>query len=156
MTSTPRQSSFDCSCEPSSVVRVRECVRGSCAVPETSNVVSPFDTFLYYGGSLTNSCKAGYWFIQMFVLSIDKAKRKETKEERFAELFRTFLSLLFIMISRSLFEAYKPLYSVMLCLKCQDTERDLKLSEITAWTTGLLGFAKDEKPEKTEWLSQVS
>merc|ERR1719487_2709788 len=44
------------------------------------------------------------WFIKMFNLSIDRAEEKESKEERFAELFRSFVSLLFIMVSRSLFE----------------------------------------------------
>ena len=113
-TSNHGQSSFDSSCDASGVVGVGGCVRGTCAVPETSNVVSPVDSFLNNGGSLTASCKAGYWFIWMFVLSIGKAEKRGTKEERFAELFRSFLSLLFIRVSRSLL-----LYSFMLCLKCK-------------------------------------
>merc|ERR1719383_572108 len=96
------------------------------------------------------------WFIQMFLLSIDKAEKKDTKEERFTELFRSFLSLLFIMVSRSLFEAHKLLYSFMLCLKCQETDRELKLNEVTALMTGLPGSAKEEKPDNSEWLTQVS
>ena len=93
-------------------------MRGTCAVPETSNVVSPVDPFIYYGGSLTVSCK-----------SIDRAEKRETEAERFAELFRSFLSLLRILVFSSFFQAYQLLYSFMLCLKCRDTDRELKLNE---------------------------
>jgi len=96
------------------------------------------------------------WFIIMFVQSIEQAEKKESKDERFQELFRSFLSLLFIMVCRSLFEVHKLLYSFMLCLKCQETDRELKLNEVTALMTGLGGTAKEEKPPNSEWLTQVS
>eukprot|EP00747_Dinoflagellata_sp_TGD_P142224 gnl/TRDRNA2_/TRDRNA2_176217_c4_seq1.p1 gnl/TRDRNA2_/TRDRNA2_176217_c4~~gnl/TRDRNA2_/TRDRNA2_176217_c4_seq1.p1 ORF type:complete len:1013 (+),score=257.37 gnl/TRDRNA2_/TRDRNA2_176217_c4_seq1:215-3040(+) len=96
------------------------------------------------------------WFVDMFIMSIDQAEKKDSKDERFAELFRSFLSLLFIMVSRSLFEAHKLLYSFMLTLKCQETDRELKLTEVTALMTALGGTAKEEKPKDSDWLTQVS
>merc|ERR1719271_86981 len=96
------------------------------------------------------------WFIKMFNVAIDRAEDKESKEERFAELFRSFISLLFVMVSRSLFEKDKMLYSIMLCLKCQEMEKELKLPEVMALLTGLPGHAKEEKPPDSQWLTQVS
>jgi dynein heavy chain len=96
------------------------------------------------------------WFIKMFNLAIDRAEDKESKDERFAELFRSFIQLLFIMVSRSLFEKDKMLYSIMLCLKCQEMEKELKLPEVMALLTGLPGHVKEEKPPDSQWLTQVS
>jgi dynein heavy chain len=96
------------------------------------------------------------WFIKMFNLAIDRAEDKESREERFAELFRSFIQLLFIMVSRSLFEKDKLLYSIMLCLKCQEMEKELKLNEVLALLTGLPGQAKEDKPPDSGWLTQVS
>eukprot|EP00928_Gymnodinium_smaydae_P036017 TRINITY_DN25241_c1_g2_i2.p1 TRINITY_DN25241_c1_g2~~TRINITY_DN25241_c1_g2_i2.p1 ORF type:complete len:3507 (-),score=695.75 TRINITY_DN25241_c1_g2_i2:57-10475(-) len=96
------------------------------------------------------------WFMDMFVLSIDLAEAKESKDERFAELFRSFLFLLFIMVCRGLFEKDKLLYSLMLCLKCQEIEKELKLNEVMALLTGLPGRAKEEKPNDSDWLTPVS
>jgi dynein heavy chain len=96
------------------------------------------------------------WFIKMFNLSIDKAEEKEGREERFAELFRSFIQTLFIMVSRSLFEKDKLLYSVMLTLKCQEVEHELKLTEVMALLTGLPGHVKEEKPPDSAWLTMVS
>ena len=92
----------------------------------------------------------------MFVSSINKVQKRETKKEIFAELLRSFLSFLFIIVCRSFFEAHKLPYSFMLCLKCQDTDRELKLNEIAAWTTGLPGSTEEEKPENTKWSTQIS
>merc|ERR1719453_1649366 len=47
------------------------------------------------------------WFILQFVKSIDMAEAKDNKDDRFAELFSSFLRLLFIMVCRSLFEKDK-------------------------------------------------
>eukprot|EP00913_Durusdinium_trenchii_P022198 g20858.t1 len=69
------------------------------------------------------------WFIAMFNQSIRQAEPKESKEERFQELFNSFIQLLFIMVCRGLFEKDKLLYSVMLTLKCQEIEKELKLNE---------------------------
>merc|ERR1719271_1440957 len=44
------------------------------------------------------------WFIKMFIQSIAMAEAKDNKEDRFAELFRSFIQLLFLMVCRSLFE----------------------------------------------------
>jgi len=96
------------------------------------------------------------WFIKMFNLGIDLAEEKESKEERFVELFRSFIQLLFIMVSRSLFEKDKLLYSVMLTLKCQEMEKELKLPEVMALLTGLPGHVKEEKPPDSGWLTHVS
>mmetsp|Transcript_23863 Transcript_23863/g.43710 ORF Transcript_23863/g.43710 Transcript_23863/m.43710 type:complete len:2143 (+) Transcript_23863:3-6431(+) len=96
------------------------------------------------------------WFIKMFNVSIDRAEEKESKEERFTELFRSFVSLLFIMVSRSLFEKDKLLYSFMLTMKCQEVDGELKLTEVMALLTGLPGQPKEEKPPDSEWLTQVS
>jgi dynein heavy chain len=96
------------------------------------------------------------WFIKMFNLAIDRAEEKDNNDERFAELFRSFIQLLFVMVSRSLFEKDKLLYSIMLCMKCQEMERELKLNEVMALLTGLPGSAKEEKPADSGWLTQVS
>ena len=56
------------------------------------------------------------------------------------------LRLLFIMVCRGLFEKDKLLYAVMLTLKCQEIEKELKLNEVMALLTGLPGPAKEEKP----------
>jgi len=97
------------------------------------------------------------WFIQMFTLSIENSEAKDSKDERFAELFRSFLSLLFVMVCRGLFEKDKLLYSLMLTLKCQEVEKELKLSEVMALLTGLPGSAKgEEKPADSGWLTMTS
>ena len=88
--------------------------------------------------------------------SIADAEAKDSKDERFAELFRSFITLLYVMVCRGLFEKDKLLYSVMLTLKCQEVEKELKLSEVMALLTGLPGTAKEEKPPNTEWLTMVS
>jgi len=96
------------------------------------------------------------WFIAMFHLSITNAEAKESKEERFAELFRSFIQLLFVMVCRGLFEKDKLLYSLMLTLKCQEVERELKMNEVMALLTGLPGAAKEDKPPDSDWLTQVN
>eukprot|EP00927_Polykrikos_kofoidii_P031997 TRINITY_DN2738_c0_g1_i1.p1 TRINITY_DN2738_c0_g1~~TRINITY_DN2738_c0_g1_i1.p1 ORF type:complete len:3358 (+),score=626.85 TRINITY_DN2738_c0_g1_i1:1049-10075(+) len=96
------------------------------------------------------------WFMIMFVQSIKQAEAKESKDERFAELFNSFLRLLFIMVSRGLFEKDKLMYSWMLCMKCQEIEKELKLNEVMALITGLPGAAKEEKPAGSDWLTGVS
>ena len=50
------------------------------------------------------------------------------------------------MVCRGLFEKDKLLYAVMLTLKCQEMEKELKLNEVMALLTGLPGPAKEEKP----------
>merc|ERR1719230_2105930 len=94
------------------------------------------------------------WFIIMFMKSIDMAEAKDNKEDRFAELFRSFIELLFLMVCRSLFEKDKLLYSLMLCLKCQETDKELNMNQAMALLTGLPGTAKEEKPPDSEWLTQ--
>jgi len=96
------------------------------------------------------------WFIAIFRKSIDEAEAKDSKDERFAELFRSFITLLYVMVCRGLFEKDKLLYSVMLTLKCQEVEKELKLNEVMTLLTGLPGTAKEEKPPNTEWLTMVS
>ena len=142
------------------------------AVPETSNVVLPGDPFLYYGGSLTISCKAVYHRVTsaatqyveavhtvigqvvdascsvtvrsttVTIAAFSAATRgdvhhtmccQSTESRRGKLRFRSCLSLFFIMGSRSVFEENKLSYLSMPCLKCQDTGRELKLKEITAW-----------------------
>ena len=66
------------------------------------------------------------------LLSIDRVEQRGTEGEGLTELFRSYLSLLVTMGSRSLFEAHNFSYSFMPCLKCPDTDRELKLDEITA------------------------
>jgi dynein heavy chain len=96
------------------------------------------------------------WFILMFKKSIADAEPKDSKDERFAELFRSFISLLYVMVCRGMFEKDKLLYSVMLTLKCQEVEKELKLTEVLALLTGLPGPAKEEKPAGSDWLTVVS
>eukprot|EP00930_Biecheleria_cincta_P008307 TRINITY_DN10972_c0_g1_i1.p1 TRINITY_DN10972_c0_g1~~TRINITY_DN10972_c0_g1_i1.p1 ORF type:complete len:3080 (-),score=708.03 TRINITY_DN10972_c0_g1_i1:231-8642(-) len=96
------------------------------------------------------------WFIIMFNQSIKMAEDKESKDERFAELFSSFIKRLFLMVCRGLFEKDKLLYATMLCLKCQEMEKELKLNEVTALLTGLPGTAKEDKPANSDWLTQVS
>jgi len=96
------------------------------------------------------------WFIIMFNKSIDMAEAKDSKDERFAELFRSFISLLFVMVCRGLFEKDKLLYAVMLTFKCQEMEKELKLNEVMALLTGLPGAVKEDKPANTDWLTDVS
>merc|ERR1719310_1652945 len=93
------------------------------------------------------------WFIAIFRKSIDEAEAKDSKDERFAELFRSFITLLYVMVCRGLFEKDKLLYSVMLTLKCQEIEKEIKLPEVMALLTGLPGSAKEEKPADSEWLT---
>eukprot|EP00927_Polykrikos_kofoidii_P032000 TRINITY_DN2738_c0_g4_i1.p1 TRINITY_DN2738_c0_g4~~TRINITY_DN2738_c0_g4_i1.p1 ORF type:complete len:2178 (+),score=489.64 TRINITY_DN2738_c0_g4_i1:748-6534(+) len=95
------------------------------------------------------------WFIQMFTLSIDRAEKKEQKDERFIELFHSFLSLLFVMVCRGLFEKDKLLFSLMLTWKCQEIEKELKLTEVIALLCGLPGTAKEEKPADSSWVTSV-
>eukprot|EP00442_Polarella_glacialis_P024664 CAMPEP_0115137118 /NCGR_PEP_ID=MMETSP0227-20121206/56805_1 /TAXON_ID=89957 /ORGANISM="Polarella glacialis, Strain CCMP 1383" /LENGTH=5027 /DNA_ID=CAMNT_0002544335 /DNA_START=143 /DNA_END=15226 /DNA_ORIENTATION=+ len=96
------------------------------------------------------------WFIIMFNQSINEAEAKDSKDERFTELFRSFIQLLFIMVCRGLFEKDKLLYAVMLCFKCQEIEKELKLTEVMALLCGLPGAAKEEKPADSAWLTMVS
>merc|ERR1719453_1832054 len=96
------------------------------------------------------------WFISMFNKSIDMAEAKDNKEDRFAELFRSFIQLLFLMVCRSLFEKDKLLYSFMLCMKCQETDGELKLNETMALLTGIPGTSQEEKPEGSDWMTKVS
>lgn len=95
------------------------------------------------------------WFIVQFVKSIDLAEEQDTKEERFTELFSCFLRLLFLMVCRSLFEKDKLLYSFMLTLKCQETDKELKLHEAMALLTCVPGTATEPKPEDAPWITSV-
>jgi dynein heavy chain len=60
------------------------------------------------------------------------------------------------MVCRSLFEKDKLLYALMLCLKCQETDKELKLNEAMCLLTGIPGNPQDEKPEGSGWLNLVS
>eukprot|EP00438_Fugacium_kawagutii_P021710 Skav204030 [mRNA] locus=scaffold1162:24139:47383:+ [translate_table: standard] len=106
-------------------------------------------------------CAALYFIIcDLCIVDPMMAEPKESKEERFTELFNSFirpaLRLLFIMVCRGLFEKDKLLYSVMLTLKCQEMEKELKLNEVMALLTGLPGPAKEEKPADSGALQFLS
>ena len=61
-----------------------------------------------------------------------QSRRGKLRKKYLQNSYRSFLSPFFISVSRSFFEAHKLPYSFMLCLKCQDTDRELKLNEIAA------------------------
>merc|ERR1719160_1097940 len=86
------------------------------------------------------------WFLATFVLAIDRAEAKDNKDDRFAELFRSFIELLYVMVCRSLFEKDKLLFSFMLTMKCQETDKELNLNQVMALLTGIPGSAPEEKP----------
>merc|ERR1719182_165162 len=44
----------------------------------------------------------------------------------------------------------------MLCLKCQEMDKELHINEVMALLTGLPGAMKEEKPPDSAWLTQVS
>jgi dynein heavy chain len=95
------------------------------------------------------------WFIKMFCKSISDAEAKESKEDRLAELFNSFLGLLYNMVCRSLFAADKLLYSFMLCLKCTETDGELNIGQLNMLLTCVPSTPAEEKPE-VDWLTQVS
>jgi len=45
---------------------------------------------------------------------------------------------------------------VMLTLKCQEVEHELKLADVMALLTGLPGHGKEDKPPDSAWLTGVS
>jgi len=97
------------------------------------------------------------WFILQFIDSIDAAEQKENQDERFAALFNSFLIILFKMVCRSLFEKDKLLFTLILALKCQETDRQLNMGQLMCLLTCIPGIAPEEKPaEGFEWVTDVS
>lgn len=96
------------------------------------------------------------WFVIQFIASIDNAEAKESKEDRLNELFRSCLSRLYDMVCRSLFAKDKLLYSLMLCLKCQETDKELNMGQLMALLTCVPGNAFEERPAGQDWLTDVS
>ncbi|CAD7961252.1 unnamed protein product [Amoebophrya sp. A25] len=96
------------------------------------------------------------WFVVQFNTSIDMAEAKESKDDRLQELFRSCLARLYDMVCRSLFAKDKLLYSLMLCLKCMETDKELNLGQLTMLLTCVPGGATDPKPENSDWLTDVS
>lgn len=64
--------------------------------------------------------------------------------------------MLYNMVCRSLFAKDKLLYSFMLCLKCQETDKELNLVQLMLLLTGVGGAATEPRPEDSEWMTDVT
>jgi len=97
------------------------------------------------------------WFVLRFIDAIASAPPADNKEDRLKNLFDTFLRLLYLMVCRSLFEKDKLLYSFMLSIKCQDTDKELNMQLLVPLLNCLPGTITEEKPtEGFDWVTYVT
>jgi hypothetical protein len=93
------------------------------------------------------------WFILQFAVAIEKAESADSRDERFENLFNSYIGLLYDLVCRSLFGAHKLLYSLLLTFKVQETDKELDSVAMLALLTGLPGNHPEEKPENSDWLT---
>jgi dynein heavy chain len=96
------------------------------------------------------------WYILQFATAISRAEKADSRDERFENLFDSYLTLLYDLVCMSLFAAHKLLYSLLLCFKVQEIDRELDQVAMLAFMTGLPGIHPEEKPADSEWLTDVS
>merc|ERR1719506_3588673 len=96
------------------------------------------------------------WFILQFASAISRAEKGDSRDERFENLFDSFISLLYDLVCMSLFAAHKLLYSVLLTFKVQEIDKELDATGMLALLTGLPGSHPEEKPGDSDWLTDVS
>jgi dynein heavy chain len=96
------------------------------------------------------------WFILQFAVAIEQAEKADSRDERFENLFNSYIGLLYDLVCRSLFGAHKLLYSLLLTFKVQETDKELDANAMLALLTGLPGSHPEEKPENSDWLTPVS
>jgi dynein heavy chain len=96
------------------------------------------------------------WFILQFAVAIERAESAESRDERFENLFQSYIALLYDLVCRSLFGEHKLLYSILLTFKVQEIDKELDPAAMLALLTGLPGSHPEEKPENSDWLTPVS
>merc|ERR1719161_737353 len=96
------------------------------------------------------------WFILQFASAIERAEKGDSRDERFENLFDSFISLLYDLVCMSLFAAHKLLYSLLLTFKVQEIDKELDAAGMLALLTGLPGSHPEEKPGDSDWLTDVS
>jgi dynein heavy chain len=96
------------------------------------------------------------WFILQFAAAIRRAEAADSRDERFENLFNSYIGLLYDLVCRSLFGAHKLLYSLLLTFKVQETDKELDAVAMLALLTGIPGTHPEEKPENSDWLTPVS
>lgn len=95
------------------------------------------------------------WFINLFEMSIEKAVKGPSLEERLHNLSACFTELLYTNVCRSLFEKHKLLFAFLLTIKIMQGEKRLDEEELRFFLQGATSLDLDEpNPLDCEgWLS---
>ena len=91
------------------------------------------------------------WFINLFVVGIDKAERSDDIQIRLRNLNEFFTYSLYQNICRSLFEVHKLLFSFMLCLKIRQAQKLIEYEELRFLLTGGTSTVSDLRNPATGW-----
>jgi dynein heavy chain len=94
------------------------------------------------------------WFQRLFAAGVQKSEQSEDPETRVKLLNDYFTLSLYQNVCRSLFEANKLIFSVLLCTKILQGRNDL---DMTAWRFFLAGASGtiEEVPNPTDWLGDL-
>jgi dynein heavy chain len=76
------------------------------------------------------------WYVNLFLLAIDKAEQNSNMEERLQNLNDTFTYVLYENVCRSLFEKDKLLFSFLLCIKIMQGDDALDAQELAFFLQG--------------------
>merc|ERR550514_1021793 len=98
------------------------------------------------------------YFFSIYLLAIATAEKFERNlQKRLQALGNRFVQLIYQKICDSLFEKDKLMFSMLLCFKLMEVDKELDAEEKQLLLlAGGGGVAEKPKPKNTEWLSETS
>ncbi|KER25823.1 hypothetical protein T265_06797 [Opisthorchis viverrini] len=96
------------------------------------------------------------WFVNLFINSIHDSNKSKIIEKRIRYLIDHFTYSLYVNVCRSLFEAHKLLFSLVLCAKLLMSRGELEMSEFLFFLTGGVGLENKLANPASNWLSDKS
>jgi dynein heavy chain len=91
------------------------------------------------------------FFVNLFIVSIEKAEKSDDLEKRIEILNDTFRYTLYCNICRSLFEKHKTLFSFLLCIRVLLAEEDAEQNDYRFLLTGGVSL-EDPPPKPADWV----
>lgn len=96
------------------------------------------------------------WFLNLFILTIQKAPKSSVLDERLANLNDYFTKSIYENVCRSLFEKDKLVFSFVMCVGILRSQHKIADSHLIFLLTGGMGLDNPHENPAPEWLGEKS